>query len=166
MSPEKENIIFETFPKIFPRGRDVDPRENLMCFGFECGDGWFDIIYNLCEHLQTHIDHYTIYDKDGEWKPAQITVVQVKEKFGTLRFYDNGCGLINQKKPDDSYKRDTIADGIIAHACFLSGKTCEVCGAKGRVRGGGWVRCLCEKCAEELSYPSDTEQDDIDSRDI
>jgi hypothetical protein len=154
MSPEKEQILFDKFPKIFPSGRNVDPRENLMCFGFECDDGWFDIIYNLCDHLQTHVEGYYMGDKDGSWRPSQITAVQVKEKYGTLRFYYNGGCLVEKNDPN-KYKEDHLIDGIVSHACFLSSRTCEVCGNKGKVRGGGWVKCLCENCAKELGYYCD-----------
>lgn len=165
MSPEKEKILFDTFPKIFPSGRDVDPRENLMYFGFECDDGWFDILYNLCDHIQTHVDIYFMGNAEGLWKPIQIIAIQVKEKYGSLRFYTNGPCLINDKDPD-KFMPDDQVDGIISHACFLSARTCEVCGNKGRIRGYGWVKCLCEKCAKELDYPCDTEQDDADNRNI
>lgn len=156
MSPEKEQIIFDTFPKIFPRGRDVDPRENLMCFGFECDDGWFDIIYNLCDHLQKHVDGYRMGNQEGTWRPLQVIGVQVKEKYGTLRFYTNGLCLIKDGDPE-SYMRHEEMEGIISHACFLSGKTCEMCGDKGKKRGFGWIKCLCNKCAKELDYPTDEE---------
>lgn len=160
MSPEKEEKLFKDFPKIFPNGRNVDPRANLMCFGFECGDGWFDVIYDMCEHIQNHVDRYRIFkggkrEDAGAWVPAQIVAIQVKEKYGTLRFYCSGEALVRAN--DDPLKDNEealqwldngIVTGIIAHATFLSGKTCEECGAKGHVRGYGWVRCLCSDCAK------------------
>ena len=154
MTKEKEQILFEKFPKIFPNGYDVNITENLMYFGFECDDGWFDIIYNLCDHLQKYVDTYRIGDQEGLWKPTQVTAVQVKEKYGTLRFYINGNSLIQDKDPS-KFRWDYKMDGIISHACFLSSITCEVCGDKGRVRGYRWLKCLCNKCAKELDYPTD-----------
>lgn len=193
MSPDKEKKLFEDFPKIFPGGRNVDPRENLMCFGFECGDGWFDLIYDMCEHLQHHIDnHYTskryklrlidrlintLPRRMHKWKvalrrrvarpfvkmrPAQMIAVQVKEKYGTLRFYTTSEGVyVNENDPTDWIRND-IVTGIKSHAGWRSAKTCEECGAKGHVRGWGWVKCLCNDCAKASDgmYPTDEEEED------
>jgi hypothetical protein len=30
----------------------------------------------------------------------------------------------------------------------MSSVTCEDCGIPGKVRGGGWIRTLCDTCAE------------------
>ncbi len=65
----------------------------------------------------------------------QVTVVQVKEKFGTLRFYYNGG--------------DTYIDAMVSFAEAMSACTCERCGAPGVIRGGGWVRTLCDTHAKE-----------------
>ena len=64
----------------------------------------------------------------------QVTVNQVKEKFGTLRFYYSGG--------------DAYIDGLVAMAESMSAATCEECGAPGRVRHGGWLRCLCDEHAQ------------------
>jgi hypothetical protein len=58
----------------------------------------------------------------------------VKEKFGTLRFYfNNDCrGLAA-----------AIADDVVSHAEDYSGQICEECGKFGRTRNGGWVKTLC-----------------------
>ena len=60
-------------------------------------------------------------------------VVQVKEKFGGLRFYINNGS-------------DAIYDRIEA-AENESLKVCEVCGASGVLRGGGWLKTLCDEHA-------------------
>jgi hypothetical protein len=52
-----------------------------MAWGFECGDGWFEILWRLCVDLEPLV---TGLERDtGE----QFEVVQVKQKLGTLRFY-------------------------------------------------------------------------------
>ena len=68
----------------------------------------------------------------------QVTVVQVKEKFGTLRFYYNGG--------------DSVIEGMVGFAEAMSACTCEQCGAPGVRRGGSWLRTLCDKHAEEQGY--------------
>ena len=55
--------------------------QTCMCRGMECGDGWFDLIDTLCRTIQSDIE-------GGDTPP--VRVVQVKEKFGTLRFHIRG----------------------------------------------------------------------------
>jgi len=64
-------------------------------------------------------------------------VVQVKEKFGTLRFY-----------VDNATKEDRIK---IDFAEFLSGTICESCGATRDVSRTkrGWVKTRCLTCQQE-----------------
>jgi hypothetical protein len=60
-----------------------------------------------------------------------VIAVQVKEKYGTLRFYYNGG--------------DDVVDGIVRMAEAMSAITCEVCGAPGKMLGDGWVTVRCEE---------------------
>ena len=96
-----------------------------MCWGFECGDGWFGIIDDLCEKIQNHVDKTGIH---------QVEAVQVKEKWGGLRFYIN-CG-------------DDYIHNLINNAENESFKTCEICGSKKDVSctGGSWVSTRCTDC--------------------
>jgi len=68
----------------------------------------------------------------------QVVADQIKEKFGTLRFYYHGG--------------DDMVDGMVRMAESMSGVTCETCGNPGQMRNGGWVRTLCDKHAEEQGY--------------
>lgn len=124
MRKELDEALVRDFPDLY-QDRDGDPTKTLMCFGFGCGDGWEPIIRKLSEHL-------TFLAK-AENTP--ITAFQVKEKFGTLRFYTNGM--------------TDIMSACIAVAENRSAQTCETCGQYGRTRGGGWVRTLCAAHAHE-----------------
>lgn len=129
--------LVEKYPKIF-RDRNGDMKKTLMCWGFEHGDGWYNIIDKLCENIQSHIDWH---NRAGE-KVPQLVAVQVKEKFGALRFYTGG--------PSTDYIR-----GMIAMAESMSEVTCEECGSPGKRRSGGWIKTLCDKHAEgreEINY--------------
>ena len=103
--------------------------ETAMCWGFDCGDGWFDLIDRLCGTIQGYID------QNPHLELKQVTVDQVKEKFGTLRFYTTGG--------------DRLTDGMIWFAEAMSGKICETCGKPGEVRGKGWYYTSCEEHAED-----------------
>ena len=54
-----------------------------MSSGFECGDGWFELIRDLSAALE-QIAHEEARLPDSEQWPEAF---QVKEKFGRLRFY-------------------------------------------------------------------------------
>jgi hypothetical protein len=91
--------------------------------GIACGSGWWPMIENLCGVIQAHIDH-------SKGKCPQVIVDQVKEKFGTLRFYVQGG--------------DEFTGGAIWFAESMSGQMCEECGAPGKRHGDGWVRTQCD----------------------
>jgi len=76
MRAELEEILYQRYPDFFV-DRTMPPEASCMGRGFECGDGWFELIDCLCETLQWWIQHC-------EMPPLRVT--QVKEKFGTLRF--------------------------------------------------------------------------------
>jgi hypothetical protein len=94
--------------------------------GFSCGEGWWPILEALCGQIQHHIDWK---NKQSE-VVAQVTVNQIKEKFGGLRFYYSGG--------------DDVIDGMVRMAESWAAHSCEECGALGKIRGGGWIRTLCD----------------------
>jgi len=63
-----------------------------------------------------------------------FAVQQVKEKFGTLKYYCGGNDRINN---------------FVNMAERLSAVTCEYCGNYGKPRSGGWIRTLCDKCDKD-----------------
>ena len=130
MKQELDEYLCKTFPKMFVN-RHAPMQETAMCWGFECGDGWFNIINHLCQNIQHHLDWK---NKGGEVVP-QVTVDQVKEKFGTLRFYYTGG--------------DDAIDGMVRMAESMSGVTCEICGDIGESTSSGWIKVLCETHRDE-----------------
>ena len=132
MNTEHELKLFNDFPKLYA-GKDLPLSENLMSFGFSCGDGWFDIIYDLSKEIN---------DLCKNIDPYPITVLQVKEKFGSLRYYYNVIC-------DDDNLFNKIEEFIL-NAEKRSNKTCEECGkfSGSKTQINGWVSNLCEKCLE------------------
>lgn len=118
MNREKEAKLFQRFAFFRP---DRPPQAGLMCFGFECGDGWFDLLWRLCEDIERLLQPDNTFE-----------VVQVKEKFGGLRFYCYGA-------TDAIYER-------IGQAESESYVTCETCGKPGRERDTAWIQTLCDEC--------------------
>ena len=127
MKQELQDKIFEDFPELFELRRPRKEGEKVMpsiCYGLECGNGWYDLIYTLCSQITNHL----------KWnkKDDKVQVVQVKEKFGGLRFYTNGVS-------------DEIR-GMIRMAEAMSYKICDVCGNKGENRNNrGWYETTCEE---------------------
>ena len=130
MREDLDRQLVEKYPLIF-KNRHGDMRETLMCWGFEHGDGWYPIIDSLCGNIQNHIDWQT---KQGKTVP-QVVATQVKEKFGTLRFYYNGG--------------DDVIDGMVRMAESWSAVACEECGAPGTQNSQGWIKTLCETHRKE-----------------
>jgi hypothetical protein len=115
MSPELTQKLLDKYPKLF---------SSKQFWGFECGDGWYDLLDYLCGSLVT----YTYGDEE-------IYVDQVKEKFGRLRFYLS--------------REDDVMHGMVSMAEHMSGRICETCGERGETRGGSWMVTLCDKHQEE-----------------
>lgn len=162
MSPELDQQLSQKYPLIFkPRRQSI--REASPYWGFAHGDGWFNILDVLCEQLYApyrHAVHQYEHARQREgtapWSGAAvITAVdverkrlamkaaaeaipvaeQVKEKFGTLRFY------VREATPEQ-YAYITFAEA-------MSARVCEKCGAPGVQRSGGWVRTLCDLHEEQ-----------------
>ncbi len=95
--------------------------------GIAVGAGWWHIIESLCGNIQHHLNWK---NKESETVP-QVQVMQIKEKFGGLRFYYDGG--------------DDEISGMVRMAESWADQTCETCGNKGERRSGGWIRTLCDE---------------------
>ena len=131
MNAELTNKLLEKYPQIFIKTK---------FFGFECGDGWFSIIDNACGIIQHDIDWNNATGKFSHFKPReplknQFVAIQVKEKFGGLRFYYSGGS--------------DFTNGVINMAEAMSYITCEFCGQKGSQRNEGWIITLCDQHFQE-----------------
>lgn len=129
MHSDLSNLLYTRYPDIFA-DKDAPPTDSLMGFGFCCGDGWFFIIDNLCRCIQNHV----------EWKRRtnpdfSVKAVQVKEKFGTLRFYIDGG--------------DEEVYGMIKMAECMSRNVCEITGDIGSIKGGKWWSTRSPECQEK-----------------
>jgi hypothetical protein len=55
MKQELDQLLCEKYPLMMVN-RDKSMMETCMCWGFECGDGWFTILDQLMSNIQHHID--------------------------------------------------------------------------------------------------------------
>jgi hypothetical protein len=125
MNKEKTAKLFERFPFFHPESPIT---ESLMGFGFECGDGWFQLIWDLCLDLE----------KEGSVQK----VVQVKEKFGTLRFY---C----QTSSFEAEELIEIAEDLSTNICERCGENSVLSQLENFGKISGWISNICDKCKEK-----------------
>ena len=95
MKTELEDKLYQKYPKIF-RQKDLSMKETCMCWGIECGAGWYDLINFLCFHLQFDIDKNNY---------PQVEASQVKEKYGGLCFY---YSILLSEKEDKYRERHCV----------------------------------------------------------
>lgn len=114
---EVDNFIIENEIKSAYTDRPINGRF------FECSNGWDELIVDCMKELIA-----------AGWDKR---VAQIKEKYGTLRFYPRGC-------TDEQWD-------IISKYEELSYNTCEICGdtETAKVRGEHWFSCMCDACWEE-----------------
>ena len=127
MNKKLTDALFTDFPKLYA-DKDKDCTQTLICFGFETGDGWEPLIRECSAKLEAINNRI---ENPDNW----IRASQIKEKFGTLRFYLNSVPI--------EYADE--ADKAVDEAEEKSGVTCEMCGEPGDTYGGSWLSTVCEK---------------------
>jgi len=65
MNSKLTKKLILTYPLLYG-DFNKSPQETLMCFGFECGDGWFDIINSLSSKIEKEIERIVKNDKEYE----------------------------------------------------------------------------------------------------
>lgn len=134
------------------------------------GFGWHPIVMRLMAAIDALLDDEVA---------RGFRVVQVKEKFGGLRFYVDlndrrditvdliGVGrmLVYDQEDEGTPARPPELERIyelIRAAEQEAAKTCEICGAPGALRRSGWQVTLCDRHArqresgERLDYENGT----------
>jgi hypothetical protein len=119
MKETLQKKLYKKYPVLFSQ-RKLPMTQTCLCWGLETGNGWYKILDKLCSKL-VKID-------------PKLQATQVKEKFGTLRFYTTGSAVLD------------MVDKEIESAEMESSKTCETCGNPGRLNHKGWIHCFCKKC--------------------
>ena len=158
MRKELDEALCAKYPLIF-KDRHENMHVTAMCWGLDCGDGWYNIIDVLCglltsDYRRAQSRYESIKDKVDQprWEGSKDIITQekideakakldeetvkvpvaaqVKEKFGGLRFYVHSSTDIHY-----SY---------ILFAESMSYRTCETCGAPGKTYTAGWNKTLCD----------------------
>lgn len=116
MNEYNESFLSLRYKKVLKCVGDCDGRQ----FGFECGDGWLGIAGGCLEFMARY----------AQLQSPDLTVSQVKEKFGVIRIYCYPC--------------DEIISAATDIAELVSSVVCEGCGRTGQlIEIDGWLKTRC-----------------------
>jgi len=131
MNKEKQDELYRKYPVILAGcGKAGSP----MLWGIAVGDGWVDLLDDTLGLIQRRMK-IARYAEEIVGKTPPLVAEQIKEKFGSLRFYYRGG--------------DTYTHGVIAAAEVHSYRTCEECGEKGKMRNHNYMSVRCDSCDEK-----------------
>jgi len=122
MNDNNSNLLKASFPTVFP--------EN---FYFECGDGWIDLFSEIARFISN--------------KTSECYASQVKEKFGTLRFY---IDCKNGIREEDYVEIASFISAIERQSAHI----CERCGIKlddsnrNKIKSY-WIQNICVQCKQK-----------------
>lgn len=172
MKEELDKQLVERFPRMF-RNRYADMRTTAMCWGFECGDGWYQILLSLCDNIDHHIkwkrkmrvhdlrlarakkrgrDAVLEYICKGKtpsmWDEERADVIMEEELRLTPYVHHVTADQVKEKFGGLRFYYtggDDEVSGMVRMAESWAAVTCETCGDRGTLRHGGWIRTLCDK---------------------
>lgn len=129
-----QDALVARYPKIFvltENGRTCTPGWPVT------GDGWRELIETAARRISEAV---------AAAPPATVTVVQVKQKYGTLRVYWHGNDL--------SASAEQNVQNAVALAEARSACSCEICGAPGVLHSrGDWLSTACSDHARGEPVP-------------
>lgn len=128
MTPKNTSKLFATYPLLY---------RNLREQNFECGDGWFDLVWQVSAEIEKIAQLEGIPKTAEAWPSVGI----LKQKFGTLR--------VQFDTRDDAGVIEAIR-AVTAKSYEQSKEVCELCGAKAQLdetrASGRWMEVLCDAC--------------------
>ncbi len=165
MKKELDEALCAKYPQIF-KDRNAPMTQTAMCWGFECGDGWYNIIDVLCGLLTSEYrqakDRYDrtkeYYDNGGKYPwvgGKEITVEEIEEKRLAMEEAEKTIPVASQVKEKFGGLRFYVHGATEKHwnyitfAESMSYHTCEVCGKPGEYYTDGWHTVLCDEHAKE-----------------
>ena len=122
MKVELQSYLKKKFPELYP----ID-------LSFDCDDGWFRVLLWLSRYIEMYITQQNEMAKTNPqyYQPVkQVVARQIKQKFGTLRFYYEGG--------------NEHTETIIKYTEFISGYICEDTGSTNDVgyNNKGYIQVL------------------------
>lgn len=106
---------------------------NIWAFP-EIPEGWrASFIEDMCAEIDAELQTWTQLARDNYY------LIQVKEKYGTLRWYDS--------------TETPKLEQIITKYEQISMNTCFVCGKPATLLSSGWILPYCDECAANAKFP-------------
>lgn len=144
----RREVLLQAFPRLLHGGLPY----------LEYGPGWDRIIHDLLQQMDGLLHDEFV---------SAFRIVQIKEKFGTLRLYYrvHGQGPVHvdvQDADDEGLSMHLVVGGVtdrsfpgeeidrlIEDATTLTAQTCESCGRAGILRRhGSLLTTLCDECLD------------------
>lgn len=131
MNPENTSKLLNAYPLLYRELRDRR---------FECGDGWFNLVWQVSAEIESAAQLEGIPKTAETWPSVGI----LKQKFGTLRvqFHTRVSEAI---------------EAVVANAYERSKEACELCGAPAQLNRerelGKWAEAVCENCRKAHRPP-------------
>jgi len=159
MNVVSDQTLCKKYPRIF-KHRYAPMTETAMCWGFDCGDGWFNIIDAMCDNIQDHINwtrsvrlqalrynralnracdgDYSSYNRLSKWIQRWIDE-QISMPEPQLKTVPDACPQVVATQVKEKFGTlnfyydggDDVVAGIVLMAESMSAVTCEVCGNNG-----------------------------------
>lgn len=124
MNADNTKKLLIAYPRLYRKLRE---------WGFECGDGWFDLVWQLSADIELSARLEGISENSDSWPAVGV----LKYKFGDLR--------VQFTAPVSDNIRD-----LVDKAREYSTEICEICAAPCRKTLESeqmqWVAPLCESC--------------------
>lgn len=144
MSPENNKKLLNKFPELY------------LCLrrkSFECGDGWFDMIYEMSEKLQAIFDEKGACPehapKGEECEDYYVGFTIVKEKYGGLRLQGSvGINIDGVRDLIDEYENKSLV------TCETCGNPCKAYAEPVAEGPMAWIETICERCKKERKLKS------------
>jgi len=168
--------LINSYPELF--SKDKESHSPFSLFGFECENGWFNIIKNTCavlyrdydnalwqlglvEHSLNNIDNFVQNSK--KYFDANIThETALEELTEKKKAQENRVSEAREKLPIFMQIKekfgtlrlycgnvDETTNAVTDFAELMSATTCEFCGQPGKTYRTGWYKTLCPTHALE-----------------
>jgi hypothetical protein len=137
MKEELELNLFRKYPDLCCDYK-CDPKDSCFAWGFECGDGWYELIDSTLWSI----------DKTSKSVNLNVKLAQIKSKFGKLTIYlDIGAG------PSGAKIQQAISQiySFIEIASDVSLSISEISGLPASQHSiSGWIYTITDSEAEEI----------------